>query len=204
MAALKENVKLFIVIGLARHLTPSQVVDAVKEEFELVVSRMQVQTYDPTKAQGKSLSKKFKEIFLAARKKFIDEESETPISLKNYRLQILQINLNRAMHSGNIVLANQTIEQAAKEANNFYSNKLQALNEDNQFLLLYQQISGTSLPVIEDDKEYYQEAELVEETAQIEEKVVSEPVKDLDTDKTEAEKKIKSKKNIKRNLFDRD
>lgn len=88
MAALKDNVKLFITIGLARYLTPTQVAEAVHDEFGLKVERSQVQAYDPTKSQGNDLSSKYIEVFIAARDKFIDEISGTPIALKSYRLKI--------------------------------------------------------------------------------------------------------------------
>lgn len=49
MATLTDDVKAFIVQALACFDTPSQVVDAVREGFGTEVSRMQVQSYDPTK-----------------------------------------------------------------------------------------------------------------------------------------------------------
>ncbi|KTC33210.1 hypothetical protein AO265_35290 [Pseudomonas sp. ABAC61] len=55
MAALKNEVKSFIVQALACFDTPSQVVEAVKNEYGLVVTRQQVETHDPTKAAGKGL-----------------------------------------------------------------------------------------------------------------------------------------------------
>ena len=62
MAALKEQVKIFIVQALACMDTPQQVANAVKQEFNIEIDRKQVQLYDPTKAAGKNLSKKYKEL----------------------------------------------------------------------------------------------------------------------------------------------
>ena len=50
MAALKEQVKIFIVQALACMDTPQQVANAVKQEFNIEIDRKQVQLYDPTKA----------------------------------------------------------------------------------------------------------------------------------------------------------
>ncbi len=56
MAALKEQVKIYIFQALACMDTPQQVADAVKQEFNIEIDRKQVQLYDPTKAAGKNLS----------------------------------------------------------------------------------------------------------------------------------------------------
>ncbi|ELY5205712.1 DUF2280 domain-containing protein, partial [Yersinia enterocolitica] len=50
MAALKPEVKAFIVQALACYDTPSQVVAQVKQEFSLTLTLQQVSSYDPTKA----------------------------------------------------------------------------------------------------------------------------------------------------------
>lgn len=59
MAALSPEVKAFIVQALACFDTPTQVVEQVKQEFNLTVSIQQVSSYDPTKAIGKNLGQKW-------------------------------------------------------------------------------------------------------------------------------------------------
>ena len=56
MASLNRKQKYFIVRSLAVFNTPQETVLLVKEEFDLEVSRQQVETYDPTKRAGKDLS----------------------------------------------------------------------------------------------------------------------------------------------------
>lgn len=53
MATLKGEVKAFIVQSLACFDTPSQVVELVKKEFGLSITRQQVESHDPTKANGR-------------------------------------------------------------------------------------------------------------------------------------------------------
>jgi hypothetical protein len=48
MAALKEPVKIFIVQFLACFETSQQVVEAVKQEYKIEITRQQVALYDPT------------------------------------------------------------------------------------------------------------------------------------------------------------
>jgi hypothetical protein len=171
MAALNENVKLFIVIALARHLTPSQVADAVKEEFDLDVNRMQIQAYDPNKVQGKHLSKKFKEIFEKTRENFITESSQTPIALKNYRVQMLQLIFNKEYKTGNRNAAKQTLEQAAKEEGGFFTNKVKIGDMDGRGLLqgFYDQIKAKPWPVA-----YQVKGQVIDHAAQPVEKEVVE------------------------------
>ncbi|WP_340051481.1 DUF2280 domain-containing protein [Pseudomonas proteolytica] len=87
MAALKNEVKSFIVQALACFDTPSQVVEAVKNEYGLVVSRQQVETHDPTKSAGKGLAVKWVTLFHDTRKRFREETAEIPIANRAYRLR---------------------------------------------------------------------------------------------------------------------
>ena len=85
MAALKEPVKIFIVQSLACRDTPQEVADLVKQEFGVEVDRMQCSSYDPTKAAGKNLSKKFKDLFNETRKKFDEGLIDIPMSIRLLR-----------------------------------------------------------------------------------------------------------------------
>jgi hypothetical protein len=123
MAALGNEVKAFIVQALACFDTPSTVADSVKEEYGITVTRQQVESYDPTKAGGASLSKKWRELFASARDRFQSEIADIPIANKAYRLRVLDRMMSRAEKSRNLPLAAQIIEQAAKETGDSYTNK---------------------------------------------------------------------------------
>lgn len=123
MAKLSEAEKRFIVQALACYDTPTQVVDAVKEEFGTVLDRGHVGCYDPTKAAGKDLAKKWRDLFEETRKRFRAEVAEIPIADQAYRLRQLQRMLQDAMSRKNVVLASQLLEQAAKEAGGQFTNK---------------------------------------------------------------------------------
>lgn len=90
MAALKEPVKMFIVQSLACFETPQQVVEAVKQEYEIEITRQQVALYDPTKVAGRNLSKKLKELFERTRKDFRENIEDIAIANKAFRLRELQ------------------------------------------------------------------------------------------------------------------
>jgi hypothetical protein len=122
MANLDVNVKRFIVVHLACHDTPSQVVRAVKDEFGLEISRMQAHRYDPTRSAGKDVSKELRALFFETREKFDKAADEIPIAKKAYRLRALQKMFEFAESRQNLPLAAQLLEQAAKESGGGYTN----------------------------------------------------------------------------------
>ncbi|WEJ03511.1 DUF2280 domain-containing protein [Pseudomonas sp. FJ2-5-13] len=123
MAALKNEVKSFIVQALACFDTPSQVVEAVKNEYGLVVSRQQVETHDPTKSAGKGLAVKWVTLFHDTRKRFREETADIPIANRAFRLRAMNRFVEKAESMKNIGLAMQILEQAAKETGDIYVNR---------------------------------------------------------------------------------
>lgn len=123
MAALKSEVKSFIVQALACFDTPSQVAEAVKNEFGIVLSRQQVETHDPTKSSGKGLAVKWQTLFHDTRKRFREETAEIPIANRAYRLRALGRMAEKAESMKNLTLTAQLLEQAAKEVGDVYVNR---------------------------------------------------------------------------------
>ncbi|MBY8037776.1 DUF2280 domain-containing protein [Vibrio fluvialis] len=123
MAALNNEVKAFIVQALACYDSLETVSSSVKEQFGLSLTRQQIQSYDPTKAAGKSLSTKWVELFEVTRERFQNEISDIPIANKAYRLRTLDRMAARAETMRNYNLTAQLIEQAAKECGDSYTNK---------------------------------------------------------------------------------
>lgn len=123
MAALRDEVKLFIVQALACFDTPTQVSKAVKEEYGLDVMRQQVAAYDPNCYVGRNLSKKWRTVFEDTRKRFREEVAEIPIASRAFRLRALGRMATQAENMKNIALAVAMIEQAAKEVGDVYVNR---------------------------------------------------------------------------------
>ncbi|OQR52997.1 hypothetical protein BI322_03785 [Klebsiella oxytoca] len=123
MAALKPEVKAFIIQMLACYDTPSQVVEAVQKDFGIAITRQQVETHDPTKVSGKTLAKKWVDLFNATRDRFLNEISDIPIANKAYRLRVLQRMSTNAENMKNIGMTAQLLEQAAKEVGEAYTNR---------------------------------------------------------------------------------
>lgn len=123
MAALKSDVKAFIIQMLACFDTPSQVVEAVQKEFGIKITRQQAESHDPTKVSGKTLAKKWVDMFNTTRDRFLNEISDIPIANKAYRLRVLQRMSTTAEGMKNLGMTAQLLEQAAKEVGDAYSNK---------------------------------------------------------------------------------
>lgn len=121
MATLKEPVKIFIVQSLACRDTPQEVAELVKQEFKISIDRVQVASYDPTKAAGKNLSKKFVELFHKTRADFDAGLIDIPIANKHYRLKQYQKQLERNVK--NTVMSLKILEQAAKDCGGQFTNK---------------------------------------------------------------------------------
>ena len=113
MAALKEPVKIFIVQSLACFETPLQVVEAVKQDFNIEITRQQVAVYDPTKVAGRNLSKKLKELFERTRKDFRENIEDIAIANKAFRLNELQKMYNES--GKNKRLKQNLLKQAFQE-----------------------------------------------------------------------------------------
>ncbi|EPG1817408.1 DUF2280 domain-containing protein [Acinetobacter baumannii] len=127
MAALKEPVKIFIVQALACRDTPQEVVEQVKQEFGVDISRSQCECYDPTKYSGRNLSKKFVKLFELTREKFDKGLIDIPIANKYYRLKQYQRQLEKTR---NVKTALKILEQAAKDIGGQFTNRQEITGKD--------------------------------------------------------------------------
>lgn len=77
----------------------------------------------PTKVSGKTLAKKWVDMFNTTRDRFLNEISDIPIANKAYRLRVLQRMSTDAEKMKNMGMTAQLLEQAAKEVGDVYTNK---------------------------------------------------------------------------------
>lgn len=131
---LTDEVRTFIVQSLACFDAPSVVVAAVKREFGETVKPQAVEAYDPTKRAGRALSQRWRALFDATRKEFLEDTSKIAISHRSVRLRALQRMADKAEERGNAPLAAQLLEQAAKECGNAYTNRRELTGKDGKDL----------------------------------------------------------------------
>ena len=130
MATLKEPVKIFIVQALACRDTPQEVAEQVLQEFGVKVDRKQCQSYDPTKAAGKNLSKKFINLFNETREKFDAGLIDIPITQKFYRLRQYQKHLEK--NARNTVMSLNIMKQAAQDLGGQFTNRQEITGKDGK------------------------------------------------------------------------
>jgi hypothetical protein len=122
MRKLNDEIKNLIVTHLARFRGYAEVARLVTDETGVTVDRFQVRTYDPTNIAYAG-GDKWRSIFEAERHFYTTSVERVPISNQAYRLNELQRNYSLAREKGNLVLANATLEQAAKEVGNSLTNE---------------------------------------------------------------------------------
>ncbi|NWK73776.1 DUF2280 domain-containing protein [Acinetobacter sp. SwsAc6] len=131
MARLKKHEKAFIVRSLAQFMEPSQVAEAVKENYKIDVSRQQVECYDPTKVAGADLSQEFVDMFHEARKKYIDQ----PIYNIEAANDIVQLRVLSALFikkQGNTRDAIKLSDQIQKIVKGYYEKKIEITGKDGK------------------------------------------------------------------------
>ena len=108
-------VKVQILHGLGGFNTPSEVVDDIKRQHGLQLSRQSVERYDPTKAAGSTLSAGLKSVFWEARHRALADLQCIPIAHRAWRLRKLDAWAHECMARDDLALAMKLLEQAARE-----------------------------------------------------------------------------------------
>ena len=124
MAHLTELQKTYVVKCLAYFMSYAETRDALREEFGVSATRDQIANYDVTSiSRGPKVSRKWRELFEAERKKAMSAVDEIPISHLPHRLRLLQDGVTKSMARGNFMLAASLLEQCAKELGGAYTNQ---------------------------------------------------------------------------------
>jgi hypothetical protein len=120
MPALTDEIKEFIVRGLACYDTPSYVAEAVKAKFGIEVSRQQVHVYDPSSSQPPA--QRWCDLHAAIRAAFLHDAAAIGVANKVVRLRRLDRLANRCERNS-VALALICLQQAAKECGGLYENR---------------------------------------------------------------------------------
>jgi hypothetical protein len=119
---LSDDAKDFATSCFARFMRLTQVIAAVEERYGVKVDKRVMQGYDPETVKGSQMSRKRRALFEAVRERFLKELDDIPIANKAVRLQQLQVHYSKAADNGNVRLALDVLEKAAKEAGGVHSN----------------------------------------------------------------------------------
>ena len=112
-----------ILTELACFATPSQVAASVKVKFGVEVSRQCVEAYYPERRAGAKLSPALRALFYETRVKLVAELDDIGMAHQACRLRGLVRMLEQAERMGNLALAAQIIEQAARDVGGMYERR---------------------------------------------------------------------------------
>src|SRR5579872_5039349 len=114
-AKLSDEAKTYVVQALACFDPPSVVAEAVSREFGVKITRQSIEKYHPDRQAARSLSQKWCALFAETRARFLKEMADIGVAHRAVRLRTLQRIVETAEGRGNLPLALQALEQAAKE-----------------------------------------------------------------------------------------
>jgi hypothetical protein len=121
MATLTDEIKEFIVRGLARYETPLQVAASVKAHFGVEITRQQVHEYNPMNSRPPA--SRWCELHAVTREKFLNDVAAIGVAQKVVRLRLLDHFTQRAIDNNSPHRAAEFMEQAAKECGGFYERR---------------------------------------------------------------------------------
>ncbi|WP_151828159.1 DUF2280 domain-containing protein [Acinetobacter oleivorans] len=128
MAKLKKAEQLFVVRSLAQFMTPTEVVKAIKENYNIDVSPQQVEAYDPTKVAGRDLRKEFKVVFDATREEYLKQPIHN-ISGTNDIVQLKILSDLLFTKKNNVTMTIKIVDQMQKIMKGFYDKKAEQGNK---------------------------------------------------------------------------
>jgi len=121
MPTLTDEIKTFIVRGLARFDSPSEVAEAVKANFGVELKRQHVYAYDPRCTQPPA--SRWCELHAATRAAFLKDAAAIGVVHKTVRLRMLDRMARRAEATNYFDLSASLLEQAAKECGGLYESR---------------------------------------------------------------------------------
>ena len=143
---LTHEQQTYVVQALACFDTPTTVAVAVQKDFGVKLTPQSIEAYDPTKRAGRDIAKKWKMLFEETRKAFLEDTANIGISHKAVRLRALNRMAAKAEEQGNMALAAQLHEQAAKEMGNAFTNRREVTGKDGKDLPPAGVVTVFSLP----------------------------------------------------------
>ncbi len=131
MAELSEEHKLEIVTMLACFREPVAIVEYFGSEYGLLVDHRQVGSYDPTRTYFDA-GEKWRDIFDAKRKQYLEDVATVPIANQGYRLNLLHEHAAKAFKKGETALGAMLLKQAAEEVGGLMTNQRSLTVDDNR------------------------------------------------------------------------
>ena len=133
MAKLKKELQIYIVQQLALFEKPTVIRERLKEDFGIEVSLPAVIYYD---IANPGLPQAWKDLFTETRESFLKNVGDIPIANKAFRLRELDrlYHRRKGAKNENPIEQRATLEQAAKEAGDAFTNRKEITGKDGESL----------------------------------------------------------------------
>lgn len=131
MAEFTEAQKLEIVTMLACFREPATIVKHLGDEYGIETDTRQIGAYDPTRSYYDA-GDKWRDIFDAKRKQYIEEVASVPSANQGFRLNLLHEQIVKAAREDKPALMAQLLEQVAKEVGGVLTNMRDVRIDDNR------------------------------------------------------------------------
>lgn len=133
---LEKDVQIYLIQQLAAFEKPTVVKRLLKEHFDVEITVQGVIYYD---IKNPALPAKWKKMFKKFRADFQKDIENIPIANKSFRLReldrILELQRRRSEAQQNPVDIRATLEQAAKESGDHYTNRHELTGKDGKALI---------------------------------------------------------------------
>jgi hypothetical protein len=113
--------KQHIVRLLAVYQRPSDVAAEIRSEFGITITRQTVAKYNPATRSGAKLSSELREVYRQTRETFKKDLDSIAFAQRPARLQTLQRLAEKAESAGDLRLAHDCVETAAKEMGGIFN-----------------------------------------------------------------------------------
>lgn len=135
----------YIIQSLACFMAPSEIIEAVREEFKVTITHANVRDYNPS--NNEQLAEKWKALYEETRRAYLKEVASIGVFHRTYRLHQIQKLYHQA--GKNIILKKELLEQAAKEVGGLFTNKRTFELEARDALAAMIGVSPDQLPLPE-------------------------------------------------------
>jgi hypothetical protein len=115
--------RTYVVRRLAAYDKPAAIAHSLKEVFGVTISTQAIEHYDPERPAGQDLAPQWHEVFRAARKAYIAETADISHMDKLARLRLRERMAIAAWEEGNYKLANEILNDIAKEAGGAFDGR---------------------------------------------------------------------------------
>ena len=131
MADLTDDQKLEIVAALACFREPAAIIAHFQSEHGLDLTHKQIGRYDPHRSYYAG-GEKWRGIFDAKRKAYLEEIASVPIANQGFRLNVLNEMAQKALRENKPALVAQLLKQAAEEVGGALTNQRGFHVEENR------------------------------------------------------------------------